>query len=76
MNIGDAIKEAISEYLFSEEMKSNIVKELNDNIDLPFINEKTEGKIIEALYLSVEKVLKNARENFKFYKHYFNLSKF
>ena len=60
MNIGDAIKEAISEYLFSKEMKSNIVKELNNNIDLPFINEKTEGKIIEALYSSVEKVLKDA----------------
>ena len=60
MNIGDAIKEAISDYLFSKEMKSNIVKELNNNIDLPFINEKTEGKIIEALYSSVEKVLKDA----------------
>ena len=60
MNIGEAIKEAISEYLFSKEMKSNIVKELNNNIDLPFINEKTEGKIIEALYSSVEKVLKDA----------------
>jgi|TARA_R100000501_G_C2541541_1_gene60061 hypothetical protein len=60
MNIGDAIKEAISEYLFSEEMRSNIVTELNKNIDLPFINEKTEGKIIEAIYSSVEKVLKDA----------------
>ena len=60
MNIGDAIKEAISEYLFSEEMRSNIVTELNKNIDLPFINEKTEGKIIEAIYSSFEKVLKDA----------------
>tara|TARA_Y100000310_G_C20195946_1_gene584664 strand:+ start:379 stop:573 length:195 start_codon:yes stop_codon:yes gene_type:complete len=60
MNIGDAIKEALSEYLFSEEMRSSIVTELNKNIDLPFINEKTEGKIIEAIYSSVEKVLKNA----------------
>ena len=60
MNIGDAIKEALSEYLFSEEMRSSIVTELNKNIDLPFINEKTEGKIIEAIYSSVEKVLKDA----------------
>jgi hypothetical protein len=60
MSIGDAIKEAISEYLFSKEMRSSIVTELNKNIDLPFINEKTEGKIIEAIYSSVEKVLKDA----------------
>ena len=60
MNIGDAIKDAISEYLFSKEMRTSIVDELNKNIDLPFINEKTEGKIIEAIYSSVEKVLKDA----------------
>ena len=60
MNIGEAIKEAISEYLFSEEIKKGIVAELNKNIDLPFINEKTEAKIIEAIYSSVETVLKNA----------------
>ena len=29
MNIGDAIREAGSEYLFSEEMKRGIVDELN-----------------------------------------------
>ena len=60
MNIGEAIKAAISEYLFSEVMKKGIVAELNKNIDLPFINEKTEAKIIEAIYSSVETVLKNA----------------
>ena len=60
MNIGDSIKDAISEYLFSKEMRTSIVDELNKNIDLPFINEKTEGKIIEAIYSSVEKVLKDA----------------
>ena len=41
-------------------MKKGIVAELNKNIDLPFINEKTEAKIIEAIYSSVETVLKNA----------------
>ena len=60
MNIGDTIKEALSDYLFSNEMKAKIVKELNDNIDIPFINEKAEGKIIEAFYSSVEKVFKDA----------------
>ena len=43
-------------------MKSKIVASLNENIDIPFISEKTEGKILDALYSSVEEVLKNAIE--------------
>jgi polysaccharide pyruvyl transferase WcaK-like protein len=58
--MNDAIKSAIIEYLFNEEMKGNIVNALNENIDIPFISEKTEGKILDAVYSSVEEVLKNA----------------
>ena len=58
--MNEAIKNAIIGYLFSDEMKRSIIISLNKNIDLPFINEKTEGKIIEAIYSSVEKVLKDA----------------
>ena len=58
--MNDAIKNAIIEYLFNEEMKGNIVNALNENIDIPFISEKTEGKILDAIYSSVEEVLKNA----------------
>ena len=58
--MNDAIKNAIIEYLFNEEMKGNIVNALNENIDIPFISEKTEGKILDAVYSSVEEVLKNA----------------
>ena len=39
-------------------MKEKIVKELNENVNIPIINEKTEGKIIEAIYESVEAVVK------------------
>ena len=39
-------------------MKDKIVKELNENINRPIINEKTEGKIIEAIYETVESVVK------------------
>tara|TARA_Y100001956_G_scaffold77895_1_gene88909 strand:+ start:4868 stop:5056 length:189 start_codon:yes stop_codon:yes gene_type:complete len=60
--MNEAIKKAIIEYLFNEEMKSKIVASLNENIDIPFISEKTEGKILDALYSSVEEVLKNAIE--------------
>ena len=42
--MNEAIKNAIIEYLFNEEMKRNIVTALNKNIDIPFISEKTEEK--------------------------------
>lgn len=58
--MNEAIKNAIIEYLFNEEMRGNIVAALNENIDIPFISEKTEGKILDAIYSSVEEVLKNA----------------
>ena len=52
------MNDMIANYLFNDEMKNKIVKELNDNINIPIINEKTEGKIIEAIYETVESVLK------------------
>ena len=54
------MKEMIANYLFNEEMKDKIVKELNNNINIPIINEKTEGKIIEAIYETVEACVKKA----------------
>ena len=58
--MNEAIKQAIIEYLINEEMKANVIASLNENIDIPFISEKTEGKMLDALYSSVEEVLKNA----------------
>ena len=58
--MNEAIKNAIIEYLFNAEMKKNIVTALNKNIDIPFISEKTEEKILDAVYSSVEDVLKDA----------------
>tara|TARA_Y100001973_G_C5026700_1_gene245926 strand:- start:56 stop:235 length:180 start_codon:yes stop_codon:yes gene_type:complete len=52
------MKEMIANYIFNDEMKEKIVKELNENVNIPIINEKTEGKIIEAIYESVEAVVK------------------
>ena len=50
----------IANYLFNDEMKAKIVKELNDSINIPIINEKTEGKIIESIYEVVEACVKKA----------------
>ena len=46
------------EYLFNDETKASIIKALNDSVDIPFINEKTEGKILDAVYSVVEDVMK------------------
>ena len=47
-------------YIFNDEMKDKIVKELNENVNIPIINEKTEGKIIEAVYECIESCVKKA----------------
>jgi hypothetical protein len=48
----------IVEYLFKEETKVKLLKALNDNIDIPLISEKTEAKILDAVWDSVEETLK------------------
>ena len=48
----------IVDYIFNDEMKDKIVKELNDNVNIPIISEKTEEKILGAIYDSVEEVIK------------------
>ena len=54
------VQKLIADYLFNDKMKAKICKELNDNINIPILNEKTEQKIFEAIWESVEAVLKNA----------------
>ncbi len=48
----------IAAYLFNDEMKAKVIKELNENINIPIINEKTEEKILSAIWETVEAVLK------------------
>ena len=36
------------------------IKKLNDNVDVPFFSEKTEEKILIAIYDSVEDVINEA----------------
>ena len=51
-------KQMVVEYIFNEETKAKVIKELNDNINIPILNEKTEAKIFEAIWESVESILK------------------
>ena len=43
-----------------DELQKEVVKALNDNIDIPFISESTEGKALNAMYDTVEGILKTA----------------
>ena len=54
MNINDVI----AEYLFNPEKKAKIIKGLNDDINIPIIGEKTEAKILDAIYSTIEAILK------------------
>jgi len=51
-------KEEIINKIFDDEMQEKIVNKLNENVDIPIISEKTEGKILNAIYDSVEEVVK------------------
>ena len=53
------IQQVLIEYLFNEETKDEIIQGLNANIDIPIINEKTEAKILEAVYETIEAVMKS-----------------
>tara|TARA_Y100000401_G_scaffold47601_1_gene36753 strand:+ start:4966 stop:5139 length:174 start_codon:yes stop_codon:yes gene_type:complete len=52
------MKQLIADYIFNDEMKDKIIDALNENIDIPIISEKTEEKILTAIYDSVEEVIK------------------
>ena len=56
--MNEIIKKAIIEHLFNDEMKANVIKSLNENIDVPFISEKTEAKVIDAVWDVIEEVFK------------------
>ena len=50
----------VAGYIFNDEMKAKMIKKMNENIDIPFISEKTEEKILDAIWDSVEEVVKEA----------------
>ena len=51
-------KEAIVDSIFDDELQEKVITALNENIDIPFISEKTEQKILDAMYDSIEDVVK------------------
>ena len=51
-------KDMVIDYIFNEETKKKVIAKWNDDINIPLLNEKTEEKIFEAIWESVESVLK------------------
>ena len=51
-------KDAIIDKIFDEQLQDKLVTRLNEHVDIPFISEKTEEKILNAIYDSVEDVVK------------------
>ena len=60
MSLFSKLGDDIVDEIFNEELQKEVVKALNDNIDIPFLSEKTEEKIMNAIYDTVEGVLKAA----------------
>ena len=50
----------VAGYIFNDEMKAKLIKKMNDNVDIPIISEKTEEKILTAIWESMEEVVKDA----------------
>ena len=51
-------KDMVINYIFNDETKEKVIDKWNKDINIPFLNEKTEEKIFEAIWESVESVLK------------------
>tara|TARA_X000001388_G_scaffold39153_1_gene27620 strand:- start:2502 stop:2684 length:183 start_codon:yes stop_codon:yes gene_type:complete len=50
----------VAGYIFNDEMKEKLIKKMNENVDIPMISERTEEKILNAIWESVEEVVKEA----------------
>ena len=52
------IADIIIEHISKDEIKKQVVEKLNENVNIPIINEQTEEKYISAIYDTYVSVLK------------------
>ena len=62
-NLINENKDAIIDKIFDDELQEKLVKKLNENIDIPFISEKTEAKVLNAMNDSIEDVVKSVMKD-------------
>jgi hypothetical protein len=60
MSLLGKLGDEIIDEVFNDELQAEVVKALNDSVDIPFLSEKTEEKILNAVYDTVEGVIKVA----------------
>ena len=60
MGLFGKLGDDIIDEVFNDELQEEVVKALNENIDIPFISESTEEKALNAMYDTVEGILKTA----------------
>ena len=53
------VKEHFDELLKQDAFKQKLVKALNEHIDIPFINEDTEEKVLLAIYDVIKSCVTN-----------------
>tara|TARA_R110002020_G_scaffold247449_2_gene461392 strand:- start:5135 stop:5314 length:180 start_codon:yes stop_codon:yes gene_type:complete len=53
-----SLTDIVSAHLFNDATKEAIIDGLNKKIDIPIINEKTEEKVLTAIYDVIEDVMK------------------
>ena len=58
MGLFDGLKQDLVNDVFNDELQKEIVDALNANINIPFLSEKTEEKAFNALYDTVEAIIK------------------
>ena len=51
------LQEMMVSHFFSDENKKKIIDKINDNVNIPIINEKTEEKIFTTIFDIIEDVL-------------------
>ena len=57
--LDDLMVDQIVELFEKKDFKKKFLKKVNDNVDIPLINEKTEAKVLKALYDAVLDTLKD-----------------
>jgi len=60
MSLFSKLGDDIIDEVFNDELQKEVVKALNASVDIPFLSEKTEEKIMNAVYDTVEGVIKTA----------------
>tara|TARA_R100000234_G_C4986841_1_gene173690 strand:+ start:242 stop:433 length:192 start_codon:yes stop_codon:yes gene_type:complete len=56
----ESFKKIVIGWLFNEERKAELIKKINDDINIPMLSEATEEKVFTAIWDAVEDVLKEA----------------